>query len=422
MKEKLAENGGRPVRKTVLNFVSTRADVGKEEIRAVTDVLSSGRLSQLAGEKVNEFEEAFAKYHDADHAIAVSSGTAALHVALAATGLGPGENVVLPPYTFMATANAVLHQNCVPVFADVDPKTYTIDPEETRKKVTKKTGAIIPVHMLGQPADVQAIMEIAEKRNLVVIEDCAQACGAEYQGKKVGTFGDFGCFSFYLNKHMTTGGEGGMMITNSSKLAKKARSIANHGRVEVSPYPNVPAHNVYTCIGYNYRMTALQAAMGLTQLRRLDKFIEKRRRNADYLTKHIKKLVGIKPAYVRKDVKHVYWTYGALVIEEELGVSRDRLRRALLAEGINSEGYCPIPVHLQSFIHKKIGYGKTKFPFEYPGYREKTEYRKGSCPKAEKLSSQDLLLPVYPSLTQEDLKDVTSALDKVVANADTLQD
>ena len=422
MKERLAENGGRPVRKNVLNFVPTCADVGKEDIQAVTEVLSSGKLSQLEGEKVHEFEETFAKYHDADYAIAVSSGTTALHVALAATGLGPGENVVLPPYTFMATANAVLHQNCVPTFADVDPKTYTIDPEEIGKRITKKTGAIIPVHMLGQPADLQPIMEIAEKRNLVVIEDCAQACGAQYRGKKVGTFGDFGCFSFYLNKHMTTGGEGGMMITNNPKLAKKARSIANHGRVEVSPYPNVPAHNVYTCIGYNYRMTALQAAMGLTQLRRLDKFMEKRRKNAEYLTKHIKRLVGVKPAYVRKDVKHVYWTYGALVIEEELGVSRDRLRRALFAEGINSEGYCPIPVHLQSYMRKKIGYGKTKFPFEYPGYHEKTEYRKGSCPKAEKLSSQDLLLPVYPSLTQEDLKDVTSALDKVVANADELQD
>jgi len=422
MKEKLAEKGGKPIRRTVLNFVPTRADLGKEEIHAVVDVLSSGELSQLAGEKVHEFEEAFAKYHGADHGIAVSSGTTALHVALAAAGLGPGDNVVLPPYTFMATANAVLHQNCIPVFADVDPRTYTIDPEEVDTIITRKTGAIIPVHMLGQPADMQAIMEIAERRNLVVIEDCAQACGAEYRGKKVGTFGDFGCFSFYLNKHMTTGGEGGMIITSSSKLAKKARSIANHGRVEVSPYSNVPAHNVYTCIGYNYRMTALQAAMGLVQLGRLNKFIEKRRKNADYLTRHIKKLIGIKPAYVRKDVKHVYWAYGALVTREQLGVSRDRLREALLAEGINSEGYCPIPVHLQSVILKKIGYGKTKFPFEYPGQREKTEYRKGLCPKAEKLSSQDLLLPVYPSLTQNDLKDVTSALDKVATNADRLQD
>jgi len=422
MKEKLAEEGGKPVRKDVLNFVPTAADLGKEEIDAVMQVLSSGKLSQLASEKVSEFEQAFAKYYGVDHAVAVSSGTTALHVALAAAGLGPSKSVVLPPYTFMATANAVLHQNCVPVFADVDPATYTLDPEDLEKTVTKKTGAVVPVHILGQPADMEAITEVAKRHKLVVVEDCAQANGAEYKGKKVGSFGDCGCFSFYLNKHMTTGGEGGMMITNDGKLAKKARSIANHGRVEVSPYPDVPAHNVYTCIGYNYRMTALQAAMGLVQLRRLEKFIEKRRKNADYLTKRIKRIRGLRPAFVQKDVKHVYWVYGALVDDEQLGVTRDRFRKALLAEGVNSEGYCPIPVHLQMFFRKKQGYGDTKFPFESPWYKEQTVYKKGLCPKAEKLSSQDLLLPVYQTLTEKDLKDVVTALEKVANNAEKLRD
>jgi perosamine synthetase len=422
MKEKLAEKGGKPVRKDVLNFVPTEADLGREEIDAVLQVLNSGKLSQLTSEKVGEFEEAFAKYYGVDHAIAVTSGTTALHVSLAATGLGPSKSVVLPPYTFMASANAILHQNCVPVFADVDPATYTLDPEHLEKTVTKKTGAVVPVHILGQPADMEAIMEVAKRHKLVVVEDCAQANGAEYKGKKVGSFGDCGCFSFYLNKHMTTGGEGGMIITNSGKLAKKARSIANHGRVEVSPYPNVPAHNVYTSIGYNYRMTALQAAMGLVQLRRLDKFIEKRRKNADYLAKHIKKIRGLKPAFVRKDVKHVYWVYGALVVDEELGVTRDRFRKALLAEGVNSEGYCPIPVHLQVFFRKKQGYGGTTFPFESPWNKEKVTYKKGLCPKAEKLSSQDLLLPVYQTLSERDLKDVVVSLEKVADNAERLRD
>ena len=295
MKEELAIKGGKPVRETILPFVPREADVTQEEINAVVEVLISKRLSQLVSEKVSEFEEGFAKYCGIKHAIAVNSGTTALHVALAAAGIGPGNDVILPPYTFMATANAILHQNLVPIFADVDPKTYNIHPEEVKKRIMKKTKAIIPVHMLGQPADMDPIMEVAKRHDLIVIEDCAQANGAEYKDRKVGTFGDMGCFSFYLNKHMTSGGEGGMIITNDEKLAKRARSIANHCRPEVSPYPNVPAHNVYWSIGYNYRMTAIQAAMGLVQLRRLDKFIEKRRKNAEYLTKHIKEIEGIQP-------------------------------------------------------------------------------------------------------------------------------
>lgn len=419
--EKLAIKGGKPVREDILPFVPAEADVTEEEMNAVVEVLKTKRLSQLVSEKVREFEEAFAKYYGVDYAIAVNSGTTALHVALAAAGVGPKNDVILPPYTFVATANAILHQTAVPNFADVDPRTYTLDPEDFEKRITPKTKAVIPVHMLGHPADMDPIMEIAERHNIVVIEDCAQANGAEYKGKKVGTFGDIGCFSFYLNKHMTTGGEGGMIITNDEKLAKKARSIANHCRVEVSPYPHVPAHNVYWGIGYNYRMTAIQAAMGIIQLRRLNDFIEKRRRNAEYLTKHLDNISGIRLPFVSKDVKHVYWAYGIVVIEEELGVSRDRFSEALLAEGIKTEGYCPIPVHLQDLFKNKTGYGNTTFPFENPLYNQEFSYRKGLCPKAEKLCSQDLLLPVYHTLTEKDLSDIVTAIKKVVNNIDELK-
>jgi len=420
MKEELALKGGKPVRKSILPFEPEEADIAKEEMDAVMTVLSSKRLSQLTSEKVSEFEEAFASYYGVDHAVAVNSGTSALHVALAAAGLGPGDSVILPPYTFIATANAILHQHCLPIFADVDPKTYNIDPEQLEKRVTEKTKAVTPVHMLGQPADMENVMDIARRHKLVVVEDCAQANGAEYKGKKVGTFGDLGCFSFYLNKHMTTGGEGGMVITNDKKLAERAHSIANHCRPETSPYRNVPAHNVFTCIGYNYRMTAMQAAMGLVQLRKLDKFIEKRRKNAEYLTKQIKKTKGVEPPFARRDVKHVYWAYGTLIIKEELGISRDRFAEALLAEGIKAEGYCPIPVHLQTVIRNKVGYGNTKCPFDC-AKGEKVTYKKGLCPKAEKLSSQDLLLPVYQTLTDKDLNDVVTALEKVANNAHKLK-
>ncbi|HID90529.1 TPA: DegT/DnrJ/EryC1/StrS family aminotransferase, partial [Candidatus Bathyarchaeota archaeon] len=254
MSEKLAIEGGRPVREEVLPFVPEEAYIGDGEVEAVLEVLRTKRLSQLTSEKVKEFEEAFAKYYGVGHAIAVSSGTTALHAALAATGIGPGDEVLLPPYTFVATANAILHQNAVPVFVDIDPKTYNIDPEAIERAITDRTKAVIPVHMLGQPADMDPIMEIAEDRGLVVIEDCAQANGAEYKGRKVGTFGDMGCFSFYANKNMTSGGEGGMIITDDGDLAERAGSIVNHCRVKASPYRYVPAHNVYWGLGYNYRM------------------------------------------------------------------------------------------------------------------------------------------------------------------------
>jgi len=420
LSEKLALLGGNPVRGEILPFVPEDANIDEEEIEAALEVLRSKKLSQLASAKVGEFEEAFAEYYGVKHAIAVSSGTTALHVALAAMGLGAGDGVILPPYTFMATANAILHQNAVPVFADIDPKTYNIDSESIRNVATRKTKAIIPVHMLGHPADMDSILEAAKEKDLIVIEDCAQANGAEYKGRKVGTFGTFGCFSFYLNKNITSGGEGGMVITNDDDLAEKAWSIANHCRVKVSPYPNVPAHNVYWGIGYNYRMTAFQAAVGLTQLKKLDKFNEVRRKNAEYLTKEIKKIDGLEPPYVSPNVNHVYWAYGVRVISEKLGISRDQFAKALLAEGIRAEGYAPIPVHLQKVIREKVGYGKFHCPFDCPFYGEKPKYMEGMCPKAERLCNEDLLLPVYPTLSKQDLEDVSKALAKVAAHKEEL--
>lgn len=413
--EKLAIYGGKPVRSEVLHFVPVEANIAREEIEAALEVLKSKKLSQLAGETVGDFEKAFARYCGVRYAIAVNSGTSALHVALAAAEIGPGDEVIIPPYTFMATANAILHQNAIPIFADIDPKTYTLDPEALERTISDKTKAVIPVHILGQPADMDGIIDVAKAHGLVVVEDCAQSNGAEYKGRKVGRFGDLGCFSFYLNKNMTTGGEGGMIVTNDETLAKRTRSIRNHCRPEVSPYPNVPAHNVYEAIGYNYRMLAVQAAIGLVQLRKLDKFNRIRIKNAAFLTSRIKEIEGIQPPYVRPDVKHVYWAYGARVIEEKLQASRDEFAKALLAEGIHSEGYTPIPVHLQKVIKEKVGYGKTHCPFECKWYDKPIEYKEGLCPNAEKLGREDLLLPVYPTLTKKDLNDIVRALDKVAS-------
>jgi len=313
----------------------------------------------------------------------------------------------------MATANAILHQSGIPVFADIDSESFTISAGSIGERASKFTKVVMPVHMLGNPAEMDDILKVAREKSLFVVEDCAQANGGEYKGKKVGTFGDIGCFSFYLNKNMTAGGEGGMVITNNDALADKIRSIINHCRVKESPYPNVPAHNVYWGIGYNYRMTAVQAAIGRIQLKKLDKLNEVRRRNAQFLAKELSVVEGVSVPAVRPYVKHVYWAFGIRILQEKLGVSRDQFSQALLKEGIKAEGYCPIPVHLQEVFRKKVGYGATHYPFDSPLYKGKVEYREGICPEAEKLSKEDLLLPVYPSLNQRDLDDVVHGVNKV---------
>jgi perosamine synthetase len=411
--EKLALHGGKPVRTKIIPFVPEEADVGPAEINAAVKVLRSKKLSQLSGEEVANFENEFAQYYGVKNAIATSSGTTALHASLAGLGVGPGDEVILPPYTFMATANAILHQSGIPTFADIDPETFTISARSIDEKASKFTKVIMPVHMLGNPAEMDDILKVARERNLFVVEDCAQADGGEYKGRKVGTLGDLGCFSFYLNKNITSGGEGGMIITNNGALSDKIRSIINHCRAKESPYPNVPAHNVYWGIGYNYRMTAVQAAIGRVQLKKLDRLNEVRRRNARFLTDELSDVEGVSLPKVRSYVKHVYWAFGIRIQQEIIGVSRDQFSQALLKEGIKAEGYCPIPVHLQEVFRKKVGYGNTHYPFDSPLYKGKTEYKEGICPEAEKLSREDLLLPVYPSLTQRDLNDVVHGVKKV---------
>jgi dTDP-4-amino-4,6-dideoxygalactose transaminase len=413
LSDKLALSGGKPIRSKILPFEPEEADIGPPEINAAIRVLKSNKLSQLSGEEVTEFEEEFAEYYGVRNAVATSSGTTALHAALAGIGIGPGDEVVLPPYTFIATANAILHQNGIPIFADIDPLTFNISARAIQEKVSPRTRAVMPVHMLGNPAEMDEILKVAKEKNLFVIEDCAQADGAEYKGRKVGTFGDVGCFSFYLNKNITSGGEGGMVITNNDALTEKIRSICNHCRVKESPFPNVPSHNVYWGIGYNYRMTSVQAAIGRVQLKKLDKLNNVRRKNAAFLTKELAGVEGVEIPPVRPYVKHVYWAFGVKILKDKLGVTRDQFAQALLKEGIKTEGYCPIPVHLQEVFRKKVGYGNTHYPFDSPLYKGKVEYREGLCPEGEKLSQEDLLLPVYPTLTGKDLDDVAYGVKKV---------
>ena len=267
--------------------------IGEEEIENVVEVLKSGMIAQ--GPKVMEFEEKFANWIGAKYGIATNSGTSALHVALLACGIGEGDEVITTPFTFIASGNAIVYTGATPVFADIDLDTYTIDPDSIEDLITDKTKAILPVQLYGQAADMDKIREIAEKHDLKIIEDAAQAHGAEYNGEKVGTLGDMACFSFYPTKNMTTS-EGGMITTNDEELAKKAQMFRAHGASERYHHDE---------IGYNFRMTDIAAAIGLAQLNVIDEFNNKRISNANYLNEQLKDVEGIVTPKSPDNYKHV---------------------------------------------------------------------------------------------------------------------
>ncbi len=355
--------------------------IGQEEIKAVGDVLASGMLTQ--GESVKRFEEEFSKYLGVKNSIAVSNGTIALDLALKALDLKAGDEVVSPAFTFIATANCILYQGLTPVFADVDPKTFNIDPESLSEKITPKTRAVVGVHLYGQPFDLKAIQQICDDKDLVLIEDCAQAHGAKFGGKKVGSFG-VGCFSFYPTKNMTTG-EGGMITTNDDSIAARLRLLRNHG--DTGKYNHV-------MLGYNYRMMNLQAAIGLVQLGRLEDFTLKRIKNAEFLTRNIK-LNGITTPHKAANVRHVYHQY-VVRVEDDFPASREKLMDYLQGKGIGSAVHYPKPI------------------YEQPLYRE-MERDWPRCPVAEDVSQRVLSLPVHPSLKQEDLEYIASEISRFEA-------
>ncbi len=357
--------------------------IGDEEINAVIEVLKSGMLAH--GKEVEAFEREFAGYLGAKHGIAVTNGTAALDVALKALKIGPGDEVITSPFTFIASANSILFQGAKPVFADIDPKTFNLDPNEVLERINEKTKAIIVVHLYGQPADMKAFSEIAEDHKLYLVEDCAQAHGAEFDGRKVGTFGDIAAFSFYPTKNMTTG-EGGMVVTNDDELAEKARLIRNHGQTK---------KYLHEELGYNLRMTNIAAAIGRVQLRKLDEWNEKRIKNAKLLTDGIKRIGGLTPPYVDPRVKHVFHQY-VIRVEDEFPMSRDELAQKLREKGVGTGIHYPMPVHHQPF-YQKLGY-----PEEI-------------CQNAVEASKRVLSLPVHPSVSREDVEYILQTLEELAS-------
>ena len=354
--------------------------LGKEELNLLTKAFKSGWISSK-GEFIEKFENEFARYCGRKYGVAVSNGTVALHLALVALDIGKRDEVIIPDLTFIATANAVTYTGAKPIFVDSHPDYWCIDPEKIEEKISKKTKAIIPVHLYGHPCDMDPILDIAEDNNLYLIEDAAEAHGAEYKGKKVGSFGDISCFSFYGNKIITTG-EGGICLTDDKELSEKMRLLKDHG---MNPHKRY-WHEI---VGYNYRMTNLQAAIGLAQLKKINKFIKKKRQIARLYEEGLRDLSDKGKITLHPEMswaKNVYWMY-SILINTEFGVSRDKLIAELEKKGIESRPFF-YPIN------------------EMPPYKLKDKFK-----IAYMLSRSGINLPSQSNLSKRDIKFIVSKID-----------
>jgi dTDP-4-amino-4,6-dideoxygalactose transaminase len=354
--------------------------IGEEEIKAVVKVMKSGVLTHGlgSGPMVTKFEKAFAKFVKAKHAIAVNAGTSALHLAIAGAGIKRGDEVILPSFTFVSTAEIIAMAGAKPVFVDINPETYNISTKKIEKAVTKKTKAIMPVDLYGLPADVQLTRGIADKHGLTIVEDACQAHGASYKGKSPGAFADAACWSFYASKNMTTG-EGGMITTNNDELAEKMRFMRSHGEKE--KYKSL-------MLGYNYHMPEIQAAIGLVQLKKLPKFVAKRRENARRLTTKLRKAESLQLPKEPRGYKHSWYLY-TVRLKNASAEKRDKMVGTLRQKGICAEVYYATPIHLM------------------PYYRKFGRYR---LKETEKAARQVFSLPVHPGVTAKQIDFISESV------------
>ena len=376
---------------------------------ALIGTLKEGVRSELTGHAAQEFGQAFAQKFGARYGVPVCNGTAAIHLALIALGINPGDEVLVPAHTFIGSATPILMQNAVPIFVDVDEETYTMDPRDLAAKITKKSKAIVVVHLNGNPANMDEISRVARAHNLKIIEDCAQAHGAQYAGKYVGTIGDIGTFSFWEDKIMTTMGEGGMLITDDPEYAELASLAKSHGEVQAPA--GTEREYVHGALGYNYRMTDLQGVYGLHELRKLDSYVKKRRENAAYLTEQLGKFEGIYPPRETTSGQHVFYKYVVKVDVKQATHGVDWMLKALRAEGISVSKRYPLPLHLQPLFRLHKTYGNSSWP--YSCLSKEYEYAAGLCPVAEKLGGELLTLLVHPTIDIAYLQGVIEAFRKV---------
>jgi perosamine synthetase len=354
--------------------------LGGREFELVRKALEEGGLSQ--GRFVKEFQESVANYCGVDYGLAVSNGTCAIHLALMALGIKEGDEVIVPSYSFIASANPVSYLKAKPVFADVTPDTFCMDPDQLKKLITPKTKAIMPVHILGHPCDMSPIMEVAKDNGLYVVEDAAEALGAEYKGKKVGSFGDISCFSFYSNKLITTG-EGGACLTNNSELKEKMALLRAQGKELISVLKEKGLPQFYhQVLGYNYRMTELQGALGIAQMERLNSIIDAKRRVASMYNEALTG-VDVSPAVERDDSKHVYWQYQVLFRDHQ---EKLRAMQRLSANQIECrESF--FPLHMQPIYNFQ-----------------------GELPVSKKVYENGLILPNSVNLSMEKINSIVNAI------------
>jgi len=414
MSEQLAIHGGPPVHagQPIPLF---KVAYGQEELAAVQEVFRQGVFCSVypAATQVRALEEEFARWLGVKHALAFSYGTTAQHAALAAVGVGPGDEVIVPPLTFISTAYTPLWQGAVPIFADVDPGIIILDPADVRRKITPRTRAIVPVHWFGHPAEMDELIRIARAHNLAIIEDCAHANGTRYRGRPAGTFGAAACWSLQESKMITSAGEGGMLTTDDDAIAAAARAMRSHGRTPIQvpgeiasqkPLAMTPpgdagrlvsAYQV-TSLGNNYRMTEIQAAFGRAQLSKLDAFRARRRVCAAYLDANLADVAGLVRQDLREGAELSYIYYPVRFLSGCFTADIEEISRALAAEGIGA-----YPIAQDELCHT------------HPLFASRPDCAYGSLPQAERVARELLVLPLHPALSDADLADIVAAVQKV---------
>jgi perosamine synthetase len=363
-----------------------RPDITEQEIEAVISVLSTPNLS--LGPKLEEFEKKIAEYVGVHHVVAVSSGTSALHLVIIALDIGEGDEVITTPFSFVASANCILYERANPVFVDIDPQTWNIEVNRIEEKITERTKGILAVDVFGHPADWDRLQEISEKYNLRLIEDAAEALGAEYKGRRAGSFGDGAVFAFYPNKQITTG-EGGAILTDNEETADLCRSLRNQGRSKGGGWLE------HERLGYNYRLSDIHCALGIAQLERLDEILRSRERVAQLYNERLKEIDEVVVPYVSSDVRKSWFVYVIRLSDDFTQEDRDRILQELKGRGIGCNNYFS-PIHLQPF------------------YRKIASYKEGDFPVTEAIAARTVALPFYGNLTEEEIELVCDHLRELV--------
>ncbi len=407
---RLAIDGGAPIRQSPLG--GPPREIGDLEWEQLKRVFDAQVMNRWAGGKLtDELETRFAEFYGMEMAVASTSGTAAIHLAVGAINPDPGDEIITAPITDLGTIVPIIAQNAIPVFADVDVETMNLDPADVERRITARTRAIIPVHLGGSPADMDAILAIAQPRGIAVIEDCSQCYCASYQGRWTGTMGDFGCFSLQQSKHMTTG-DGGLTVTNNRDLGERAKKFGAKGRPIYTP----DGSRAYHSFGFNYNMTELQAAVAIGQLQRLQVVTSSRTRLGEMLTALVAEFPGVHPQRVLDGCHSTYWFYAMRLVENEAGLSPKRFAECMRAEGIPcGVHYIGKPIFLYDSIRSKQVYGASNYPWSLQEPDRAVRYEEGECPNTERVLSEMITIPLHEKYTDEDIRDIAAAIEKVVA-------